>query len=95
MQILGRKKKIIATSVGIEELVTKNSYDITSADIDLGSDYALLKVWSTASGNIKVDLAGSGTTITMDADNVNEANVHVSKIYQTGTTIGNTFYLWQ
>jgi len=91
-RILLRNEGVALVAGCYDELVTKNAYDITADDITLNTS-ALLKVKSTASGNIKIKTPG-GTDIVMDAIDVNSQEVYVTKIYKTGTTIGNTFYLW-
>jgi hypothetical protein len=96
-RIKGGKSSEVALIAGAtDELITKFSLDLDN-DIVLKTP-ALLKVKSTVTtGNIKVTLAGENkTVITLAHSEVNEANVHVVKIFKTGTTclIGD-FYLWQ
>lgn len=95
MRIHGKDETVAAVALATDEAMTRESYDITAADIELNSP-ALLKMKSTATGDIKVTLAGlEATDIVLDAADVNEANIHVIKVFKTGTTTGNDFYLWQ
>jgi len=91
-QIHTRSENIALVAGCYDELMTKESYDITSADIELTTP-ALLKTKLSASGNIKVTLAG-GTDIVLAAEDVNQQEIYVKKVFLTGTTIGNDFYLW-
>lgn len=95
VKIIDKDEKVAAVTHAVDEAVARESYDL-SVDIEL-DEPALLKVTSTASGNIKFTYAGKNATVTtMDALEVNEANIHVIKVWKTGTTIATTdFYLYQ
>lgn len=94
-RVLEPKGRFAAVAFVTDELITKDELDLDE-DIVLTGNPALLKIKAaTTTGDIKVDLA-SGTTITLSYADVNEANIHVKKVYKTGTSVAITdFYLWQ
>ena len=96
-RLFGKDDTVALVGGATDEAMTRESYDITAADIELNSP-ALLKVKDGASGNIKVTLAGKQKTdIILAAADVNESNIHVIKVFKTGTTISpdNAFLLWE
>lgn len=98
--ISGKKnKEVVAVAVGSDEVIARDGYTIDDTATNV-IDTALLKISSSiTSGNIKLTLAGAEkTVITMNSQDVNESNVHVVKVWLTGTDAGITtsgFYLWQ
>lgn len=97
-RILNPNGKFAAIAFGTSEAIAREKLtldaDITKA---LMKGNALLKVKAaTTTGDIKVTLADGVTVLVMSYADVNEANVHVSKVWKTGTTVAITgFYLWQ
>lgn len=95
VRIVDKSEKIAARTHAVDEAIAREGYDL-SVDIEL-DEPALLKVSSTASGNIKFTYAGENATVTtMDAADINEANIHVIKIWKTDTELTTSeFYLYQ
>lgn len=85
------KKDYQIISVADDEVIARESYTL---DSDL-SKPALLKIKSdTVNQSIKITL-WSGTVKTMNTDDVNEANLHVKRVWDTATVTTAHFYLWQ
>jgi hypothetical protein len=97
VRIVNKGENVCAVAIVTDEAIARETLtldaDITST---LMGGPALLKVKAAVTtGNIKVDLAG-GTAVTFSYADVNEANLHVTKVYKTGTTLAITdFYLYQ
>lgn len=98
VKIVNKKENVGAVVFGYSEAIARETLTL-DADITLAlmKGPALIKVKAaTTEGNIKVTLADGVTVLVMSYADVNEANVHVSKVWKTGTTVAITgFYLWQ
>ena len=97
-RILNPNGKFAAVAFATSEAIAREELtldaDITQA---LMNGNALLKVKAaTTEGDIKVTLADGVTVKVLSYADVNEPNVHVSKIWKEGTTVAITgFDLWQ
>jgi len=90
-------KTMIACVAGaIDEVVSRDTYVLNDTATSVLTSPALLKIKSgVTNDDIKVTL-WSGTLLTMKSDDVNESNVHVKKVWDTGTSLTTAdFYLWQ
>lgn len=86
--------KVIGVAFATDEIITKDSLTLDN-DIVLTKPCLLKVKAATTTGNIKVTMA-AGTDVTYSYADVNEANLHVTKIFKEGTTclIGD-FYLYR
>lgn len=97
-RIHSQDETVAAVAVAVDEVVTRDTYTLNDTATDLLGKPALLKIKSSVTtGEIKVTLAGkTKTPITLDYSDVNEANIHVLKVWDTGTDLTTSqFYLWQ
>lgn len=97
-RILSKDESVAAVAVAVDEVVARDTYTLNDTAADILKSAALLKVKSSViEGEIKVTLAGkTKTVITLDYSDVNEANIHVVKVWNTGTDLTTSqFYLWQ
>ena len=95
-RLFSKDESVAIVAGATDEAITRDTLTLDT-DIVLNSP-ALLKVKSTVTtGSIKVTLAGKKATVmTIPYSEVNEANIHVVKVFKTGTDLAITdFYLWQ
>lgn len=97
-RILNPNGKYAGVAFAASEAIARESLTL-DADIThtLMKGNALLKVKAaTVTGDIKVTMADGVTVKVLSYADVNEPNIHVSKIWKTGTTVAITgFDLWQ
>jgi len=96
--VSGKNKEVIVVTVAVDEAVERETYTLDNVATTLLAYPALLKIRSSVTtGDIKITLAGTEKTVlTMSYADVNEANIHVLKVWDTGTDLTTSqFYLWQ
>ncbi len=59
-----------------------------------GNPIATVQIYVGTTGDLKVDLADSGGTVTFKSLPVGFWNIPATKVYSTGTTASNMLALW-
>jgi hypothetical protein len=71
-----------------------HSEAVSLASADYVPATARRRLYVGGTGNVKVDTAGGETGITFNAVPVGFLDLHVTRIYKTGTTATNLVALW-